>query len=732
MKSLNLYWQLLIAALTIETEQLNAYYNQNTDSKVGKTGFYSGYGNVLTPKGDLRVLVICAGFGEPYDNFEMQGWSKEPDAIPDKLKDKSTFLSDFSDFSERPLANQDKNVSYFYYQMSHSKFRLIADVYPKRINIDASGASSWSQLNRRVIEKLKEENPGFDWSRYDLRENRPSYRKDASLYSPDKKPDYIIVIYRSHNKMIQKPVHNIDAWGGSNGGYAILDGTTGIDFNGYIFDQSGFTQTSASVDFFHLFIHEIAHSIFECPHYAYANELVGDYFYGNLGWGMMSLNFSPFLCVLGWEKWYLDWINSIKANGENADIKKEADLNASGEYTLRDFMTTGDIIRIKIPGNGIKNHYLWLENHQGKSIFDKSSILYDGCKNEIPQHSWGIVAYIESIQDDKTKPHLVWGNIGTTNGIQCLHPEGSHDYEFGLSFIDPCFRRKHKLYSFKEVEPNPIAGQSRAEVIRADFDSNGIISLDTHYNSIRPGKKNEGCFVRMKDNEFTYDFLGHDITFKKNQKLSMDSNPGLVNVPIYNEKEFRLNPFVLNGISVKILDYDAEGNAKIKITFNDVIINNNIRYCGTIYLPDITQDNRPDIVINEGIALSIDKGGTPNRHTHNDEGNFINPTAFHCRENSYFKQETNSIVKVKRGSSLIIEKNSIYELNPNAELRIKKGSTLKIMDGGKLYIKGSGRIIIDPDAFLDIDPNAIVYLEGSDTTLFTHLERLKTWKREDL
>ncbi|MDR2057188.1 MAG: hypothetical protein LBP83_02700 [Dysgonamonadaceae bacterium] len=705
---------LIYSSLFAQRDDFVCYHTEDSTLNLrAGTPKFSGNGRYFTPKGDLRALIICVGFGPQYDStFTVGGWDSAPNALPAQLLDKSTIYSDTLDFSTYADSRHNKNVSRFYYEMSHQKFRFMAEVYPRRINIDATGAGGFYELNKRTIRQMEQEDPYFDWSRYDLRKNNPNYYEDAGGYASDGKPDFIIFLYRYSSSMPNQPVAGMAEWMGSKGGYdsSSLNDTT-LHYNGYTFTGSGYTQGTCAINFYRLFIHEAAHGIYDCPHYAGANGVVGNYFYSNSGWGMMSLEFIPFPCALGWEKWYLNWIDGIKANGVNTDIKSALDLNASGEYTLRDFLSTDDVIRIKIPYTSSgKDQYLWLENHQGVSMFDQRATMADGCGNPASPSPQGLVAYIESVNNDRTNPSSGTFVAGA-NGIKYLHPAGNFDYAFDTPYSEPCHLWWNKVYNFRETCPNPIGGQSRMEYIRQDYDSNNTITIGTDSNS---GGSNENASVSLRDSVFTYDFWAGEITFAPGSKLSMSSNPCLVNVPKYDMNTKKLTAFILNGISVKLLNY-TNGNAKVKIAYNDVAIDNNIRYTGLIHLPDITRDENPDIIIQQGVTLSIDKSGTPNRHTKTSAGDFINPTEFHCLENSFFKQEKNSVVEIKNGSTLII--GGKYEINRDAQLRIKPGSYLQIKEAADLWIKDYGKIIVEPGAYICVEPGASINLDGTSSVI---------------
>ena len=90
--------------------------------------------------------------------------------------------------------------------------------------------------------------------------------------------------------------------------------------------------------------------------------------------------------VSGWDRWFLGWnnppdkTNLISARDDN-NLEQLSDLNipsapSVSTFVLRDFVATGDAVRIKLPHfnwqslGDVKNQYLWLENHQLINRFD--------------------------------------------------------------------------------------------------------------------------------------------------------------------------------------------------------------------------------------------------------------------------------------------------------------------------------------------------------------------------
>lgn len=62
---------------------------------------YSPNGIVFTPKGDIKVLIICAGFGEPYDSYELHDWNTGINTLPDWVNNNSAFYRNNTDFNNR-------------------------------------------------------------------------------------------------------------------------------------------------------------------------------------------------------------------------------------------------------------------------------------------------------------------------------------------------------------------------------------------------------------------------------------------------------------------------------------------------------------------------------------------------------------------------------------------------------------------------------------------------------
>lgn len=124
-------------------------------------------------------------------------------------------------------------------------------------------------------------------------------------------------------------------------------------------------------------VHEFSHVLFGSNHFhaSGGNHYLGGntntWFGFEGGYGLMGGYNSGLVSCNSYERWRMNWTSpihnpngyEIQANGLPSDISKN---DGPQSFTLRDFVTTGDAVRIKLPyvDEGASNQYIWLENHQ--------------------------------------------------------------------------------------------------------------------------------------------------------------------------------------------------------------------------------------------------------------------------------------------------------------------------------------------------------------------------------
>ncbi|MFN6945041.1 MAG: hypothetical protein ACK4ND_08830 [Cytophagaceae bacterium] len=655
---------------------------------------YAPNGGPFTPAGDMRILVILAGTEDDcskdnsdYTNsFWPQENNKQTPCETFFEGIEQLFYSDTSQF--RPEAS-DKSLSNFFYQSSRNNkqrkpFRVTADIFPERINIPGSKPN-----NRVLFETIQQKYPNYDWSRYDHRKNNPNFLFDNSTSDPDNIIDYIVVIWR-------KP--------GLSGYAATSDFTFTTNIKGHPEEfkthrSSGFTVNGS---LFHLpgikgiFLHELAHSLYNCPHLFAANGVYGDYFYASTGWGFMNYGMI-FSTPNAWESWYLGWIDLP----ENRNI---TNASQNGTYILRDFMTSGDAMRINIPGT---TQYLWLENHTGKSMFDYRDIFTkDAFGEPIPEADKGLFIYIENLTDNRN--HII-KSLSTeyANGMKVLHSKGNFDYKI-LNMEKDKRIWDNWAYDFTKVSPNPSGSHNDISYIRenlgTDYTSDSIIYRNftnnrcegcMDCNSCKDSRSNEYATIWKEDGQYTYSWLGTNAAFGNSmfpQKIGFSHNPLITNLRKYDPISGTHEPVILHNLSITIHPIVQNGNVKVEIKYGDVYIEEHQKLTGNLLIPGKSGHNYSMHIL-PGKMLSIEKSGTPDRH---NKGRIIN------NKFEYPDFVNPSILTLDSQSQLIVD--------DGARLIIKKGSTLHMKEGSSLTVKGKGKIIIEKDAYICVENGSLLNL----------------------
>lgn len=336
---------------------------------------FSYNGDIHTPKGDLHLLVVFVRYnnGTGVPNPGWSNWPNDP-ALPD-FASSPTGVNDL--FNEAPTTitfpNAKQNLSEYYFVMSGGKFRLTADIYPVQVPVDYVPPSvnhfvRQDIMNKEAIDWIAINDPTFDWSKYDNRTNLPFYTDDNSASSPDGKIDYIVFIHRADGETgMGSPIWPSD--------YTIPNTSFVVQTRA---GHSAVTSKNEVTKIWNFFTHEFSHNLYSSPHYMGANGVISNKYTNQFGWGMMSRGNPTFMTANAWERWWLDWFTP-------------ATITGPGIYTLDDFVTTGEAIRIEIPGS--VGQYLWLENHQKLNHWDRK-YFYNEVSLGQPLLTPGIYGYI--------------------------------------------------------------------------------------------------------------------------------------------------------------------------------------------------------------------------------------------------------------------------------------------------------------------------------------------------
>lgn len=626
-------------------------------------GLNSTYGYSTTPKGELHALVIFVAFEED-STQENPIWPY--DEIPSFAIGENNAL--FNKSAKQIGSHQ--NISKWYSDMSMGEFTFTGSIYPKQIIVPMR-TNSWgmpiqSLINRDVVKQLKRDTV-FDWSRFDKRENGSEWEKDVSRSQPDGELDYVIFMYRIP---------------GSKGMAAVRSQWNKLKIQDSVLHiTDGFTSVNTSSDprtILSEFIHEFGHSLMIAPHIGNANGVVGEYLQSSYAWGMACPDRRLFHTANAWERWYLGW----------TDIKYDLNnLSDNGVYEIRDFVTTGDAIRIKVPN---ADSYLWIENHQKLNDFDRPRYDFDafGDPNKLPNK--GLAIYLENISNDRSKIHSFGRNA---NGIEVLHPRGKFDF---IPELDSVYNISkwwnQKTNDYNNEGANPTSGSSMIQPILFDYDNNGKVGYSDNAN-LTFGK-NEMKTMLMVDGVEVYGPFAEDLTFQEGHLIDVGSNPMIIErLRRPKSQKDRIEQH-LNNISITALSTDADGTIKVKIEYNQPIIQSHQVWKGEDIIlkndADFQGLNNQLIISSEG-SLTLDQCKSVLREKRLNSGYYAYPTRLIIKDGTMLEIKSGGQLKLKNDSKLIIEEGAQLVFDQIDNFKLESSCTIVLRKGARVIVAGNSK-----------------------------------------
>ncbi len=422
-------------------------------------------------------------------------------------------------------------------------------------------------------------------------------------------------MYRYNNNWSNQPVTGMPAWTGSGGGAfspSLFTSLPNVDFQ----LNQGFYQALGGGQKTGLFLHEFAHAMYNAPHMCGVNSVAGPYYhFGSCGLGLTAPINIFAESMASWERWYCGFITP-------------EEVTEDGVFTIGDHFSTGDALRIELPFPDIGDkQYLWIENHNGHFLDQQEHAgknVGGPSGNIITDSDDGIYMYVEDIVDDCNETGIFSKGA---NGIYLINPDGNWDYKEDLSVSATENNWNAVMFPFKKQKKNPISGTNPWLRYKYDYDGNGIGVNNTNPNN--PGDGNEGGIMYREEiagNNQVHSYRAFGVNggvastaFGAGDELSMGTNPTIINYPKFSGG--KVDPFWLNGLQVKI--NSAGAAAEVEVNFKEVNIKNDIRWTGDIILPDITKDNKSDLILAKKKIIELDLSHTPNRTSPVDYGGTI-------------------------------------------------------------------------------------------------------------
>ena len=530
-----------------------------------------------------------------------------------------------------------------------------------------------------------------------------------------------------------------NALGGKNVGGGLGNfrkGTIVVEGESCSFSGKGAMQCIGSYDFSvnptGVVTHEIGHSLFGSNnfHTSGGNNRAGactmPWMNIQGGYGLMGAAHSSLVCCNGYERWRMHWkhpaapyyisAHDITNSGHlNSDVSRE---DGNQRFILRDFVTYGDAIRIKLPykDNDItSNQYIWLEFHNignnGKLDFLQYSnveCLYQGTP--------GIYAYYQIGRDVlEGMPSQVWDSRDRDN-LRIISNEGFWDYgKYPLTestdFV--CTGWNWENCYFVPEYSNPFCGYQDQEMFiipkEEDMDlgntvdsvyKNGqfvktvpaIRETATH-NMIKNGRKITNSISWLGDAKDA---------FSTHRKLNMGTNPSTCNAKTYYTNSVEKSKFTFNsntqynntttyltGLSIE-MQPAGKDIWLVDIRWDDYDIVNDTRWTGKIALKGSEQVN-----LTSGKSITLAQNRTPaQRYRDRESGYFAETTSLVCEAGSVFIQQPNSSLVVSEKSRFVVDNGAAYHLGDKAQILLKGKSSFYINPGSDFSVGESSKIVV--------------------------------------
>lgn len=684
-----------MAAIIIFVLSFNLSYSQTSS----RNGYW------LPNSGTLRILLVFAEVTDyAWDTDPSAAWpAHEMPVEPGKYFDHEfTGAEDIQGF-----------MTEYFYQASFGNFIVLGDYVDELFQIDEATLSGNGEA--QVLDWLNAM-PGTDIETangYSFNNNFDFVTKPATpvrgvpkTVVPDDYIDMILILWRTNS--------NISTT--DNSGSVSLSplATTVKGISGFM-DHSRFISYNNNAE--SIMRHEFSHSLYGGNDYHNAGPNHGNRTFISAmgGYSNMGGFDKVYEGFNAWDRNRMGWkpetaTNYIRALCPTTLTEVNSDLvyNTSfpctgGEFILRDFVTTGDALRIKLPNlkadnPDIRDQWIWIENHQFVNTEFENEY-----ENSAPSVK-GIYAYVQV-----DKEPLTTFSLGPNNYTKPLNAYGN--YDIGVEFatntmlIDPDLPNPFTGYHFWMQPAFDLNGDDEiTSELYTDLDGNGSFNSEIVFIH---AVKVDGVALPSSDfrNETNPSYGTRYDGFEEGDKISMSSNPSTASVYTYFTSEDIVNStpatddnrFIrLNGLSIEVVDQLLDGSIKVRIKYDDFTINNNVRWCGDIMLHEDLQG------INTA-EIKLDRGLMPTR--------LNDPVMF--SGNKVFTDTT--ILTLRSGSGTQLDNTSnILQLNKSA-IVVKGGADLTLNDGAFITMMDRSWTIAEASSNITLNENSYIIVDDTST-----------------
>lgn len=661
-------------------------------------------GWILPARGQIRVLVVFLEVD--YDeNPEMQTYEAWPKGEIPKEADLM--------FDHQITENPQGKITSFFHESSFGSYQVLGDYFPQIITIKQSEAKGrLSSTGLRVLaaeylsglDSIKSKN-GYTLKDFDAWTNNDKQGR-PKVNQPDSSLDHVMLIFRNfHGLMLSRGFASQGSFG---------------NIKNY---KSDTYSVFAGPDF-QIMRHEYAHLIFGGNNFHCGggqHNGGGENYFIPLqgGWSTMGNYNSMFLTCNAWDRDRLDWKMPGKSHtisALNAFTKTEVptyfepnDSMPPQRVILRDFITSGDAIKIKLPFLHPKEYqqWIWLENHQTQSFnqssFDQFQYAELDCK---PQAKPGIYMYLQVDKNTKSG-RGTFGGYG--DYLRFIPANGFYD-----AFWEETEQKTYCANGFM-TKPffklpqysNPLTGTADTEYSVSDKNKDGLIKAN----------ETDIKWMENRNGEYIGDLQhmglpAHAFTPTENNRINIGTNPStasmltMISLDYDNFKGQKPNnrSVILNGLDIQVLQQFEDGAIEVEINFQHNEINQNLRWCAdTIVLNQIVK-NGPSLIVKSNKRLQLDRGLTPTRVSNPED--FEDGKLFTSPTRLILKAGAKMVVETKAQLELLHQ--STIEIQPGASLVLEKKAALKLAKDCKIIVQPGGMFVPHRKAKLKLQPQQLI------------------------
>lgn len=420
------------------------------------------------------------------------------------------------------------------------------------------------------------------------------------------------------------------------------------------------------------------------------------------GWSMMGAANSSLLTCTGWDRMRLGWhpagavadIQALDAAGRPVDTDLDPLAGDTGIFILRDFITTGDVMRIRMPfiPENEYQQWLWLEHHRtfdhNGSPTDRFHWEYTGypcVEAAVP----GLYAQMQIDREQRIGKDIYGG---FADYLRPVLANGFHHLVPSVDTIAKTCPFHGRGFGFQQVRAEPLSGKQEQELVLVDRDGDGRLDRGHHFvpsvHTTEPSFSSPRFFGRV-DQVFT---------LTGNKVIGMGTNPSSANQltlagALGRERNKAAPPdnrvVYLNGLRVELLDERADGALRIRVSAGRTRLEQDVLWSAdSLVLPALKGLDGVSLAIAAGRTLTVDRALSPTRFQSTEDAAgkrwFAPPTHWTFAPGATARLEPSARIKLLNGSELHLLPGAVITLERKAVLDVAKGSRIVLHEGARI------------------------------------------------